>query len=150
MMKPLLSCTVPIQPISWKRTAYVKGRRVNDKKLKQYEKAIALYVCSAFDREMIDEPVQVKLSFFFKRPNRLLKSDSPTGKVPHYFRPDLDNLAKAVKDAISKSRVWKDDCLVYSMNTEKNYAELGTHPRIEIEIWPERKCAEEQKSKPQM
>ena len=40
---------------------------------------------------------------------------------PHTGKPDLDNLEKAVLDAITRSKLWKDDKQVSHKNTMKRY-----------------------------
>lgn len=51
----------------------------------------------------------------------------------HYVikKPDLDNLSKAVMDAINNVGIWEDDSQVSVLNTRKIYSE---EPRCLIEI----------------
>ena len=47
-------------------------------------------------------------------------------------RPDTDNLNKALKDAMTKCKFWKDDALVASELIEKFWAEIpGIYIRLE-------------------
>lgn len=47
-------------------------------------------------------------------------------------KPDTDNLQKLLKDCMTQTRFWRDDCLVASEIVEKFWAELpGIYIRIE-------------------
>jgi Holliday junction resolvase RusA-like endonuclease len=71
--------------------------------------------------------LRVNMVFMFHRP----KSHYGTGKnatkrkdsAPKYMtsKPDLDNLAKAVLDALQDVNVIKDDSAVIELNLRKNY-----------------------------
>lgn len=85
----------------------------------------------------LDCPLRVVMEFYFKRPkshyrtgkfSHILKPDAPTN---HITRPDSDNLAKMVKDALNKV-FWKDDSLVCDLHIKKIYSES---PRTEVFIW---------------
>ena len=60
----------------------------------------------------------------------MLKDNAPEY---HITRPDSDNLAKLVKDALNKV-FWKDDSLVCDLNIKKRYDH--DNPRTEITITP--------------
>jgi Holliday junction resolvase RusA-like endonuclease len=83
-------------------------------------------------------PLYVKIDFYFSRP----KSHYRTGKnshelkdnapLHHTSKPDVDNLAKFVMDAMNKI-YWKDDSFISSCHITKYYSR---NPRTEIEIFP--------------
>jgi len=71
-------------------------------------------------------PVRVELDFFLPRPKAhhkrdgSLKENSP---IWHCKKPDLDNLIKAVTDAITDTqRVWLDDSQICEITATKTYA----------------------------
>lgn len=68
----------------------------------------------------------ISLDFFMPRPKAHLKRDgSPKSKSPvwHCKKPDLDNLIKAVIDAITDTqRVWLDDSQICQISATKSYA----------------------------
>jgi len=70
-----------------------------------------------------DCAVVLELVFHLSRPKSL-----PKRVVHHTKRPDLDNLAKAVKDAI-RSIVYRDDSLVVELHARKQF---GERPGVEI------------------
>lgn len=85
------------------------------------------------------QPLRVDMVFYFSRPKshyrsgknaHLLKDGAPEY---HITRPDSDNLAKLVKDALNKV-FWKDDSLVCDLNIKKRYDH--DNPRTEITITP--------------
>lgn len=83
-------------------------------------------------------PLYVELSFYIPRP----KSHYRTGKNAHLLRedapkwctakPDVDNFAKAVLDALTVLRVWEDDAQVADCRTRKLYATEQTGCQITV------------------
>lgn len=75
----------------------------------------------------IEKPVRLTLRFCFFPPmgheNRLFLTS----------RPDLDNLEKAVMDALTTARIWVDDSLVVQKVSSKVYDELKEGVEIKIE-----------------
>ena len=74
---------------------------------------------------LITGPIRVELDFFLPRPKAHLdrhgvpKAQSP---VWHCKKPDLDNLIKAVTDAITDTqKVWLDDSQIYQITAVKTY-----------------------------
>ena len=70
--------------------------------------------------------VRVELDFFLPRPKtHLTKHGTPKAKSPvwHCKKPDLDNLIKAVTDAITDTqKVWLDDSQICEITATKTYA----------------------------
>lgn len=76
----------------------------------------------------IDEPLTLTLTFYMPRP----KSHYHTGKrsserrnsAPYWYasKPDADNLAKAVMDAMTVLGFWKDDDQIVQLRVKKMYA----------------------------
>jgi len=68
-------------------------------------------------------PLSLELTFLLKRPGRLMRKKDTDGVVSHVASPDIDNLTKAVMDALTDSgRVWFDDCQVQDLHVYKRYA----------------------------
>lgn len=73
-----------------------------------------------------DGPVFVTVSSFGTRPK--------TTKLP-FPKPDVDNYAKGVLDAISQAQaVWDDDTQVADLLTRKRWAEPGEPGYITVRI----------------
>lgn len=76
---------------------------------------------------MYENAIRVDLDFFFQRP----KSHYRTGKFSHLLRDDapkyhvkkgdIDNLAKAVYDAMTDAGLLHDDCIIVRGMTSKSY-----------------------------
>lgn len=77
-------------------------------------------------QQPISEPIELKLTFQMPRPKSLKK-----GTIYHTKRPDLDNLIKAVLDALTQAGMWADDNLIYNMQANKIYSDK-TGVMIEI------------------
>lgn len=93
---------------------------------------------------LADKPIALYIDLFLPRPkshyyqtksrNGQLREDAP---IWHTSKPDADNFAKAVMDALGDSRlVWSDDAQVCFLQTTKQYAntpdEIGARVRIDV------------------
>lgn len=75
--------------------------------------------------EIHDGPLTLKLFFHLPRPKSLPK------KVQHHIKkPDADNLAKAIKDAL-RGVVYRDDSQIVALEVRKAY---GDPPRVLIGV----------------
>lgn len=83
-------------------------------------------------------PLVVDLFFRFERPKSHLGSSGlrPSAPVYHTKRPDVDNLAKAVLDALTDVGLWADDSQVIGLRTFKNYCPPGEKPGCTVLITP--------------
>lgn len=87
-----------------------------------WKSQIALALKDLRPEAPIAAPLLVELIFFLPRPKRLMRRADPDGPIAHTGKPDLDNLVKAVFDAITTIRVWGDDTQVVQLRAEKFYA----------------------------
>lgn len=74
-------------------------------------------------------PIAVCITFYFDRPkahfftgkrSAELRADAP---ILHIAKPDADNLAKAVLDALTDAGWWVDDSRVANLFIQKRYAD---------------------------
>jgi len=77
----------------------------------------------------LDGPIKVSLYFLMERPKSHFKTDGKSLKPnspKRYFtkKPDADNLAKAVLDALTAMGVWKDDSQVVILDVTKSWTEV--------------------------
>ena len=83
--------------------------------------------------------VRIELDFFLPRPKAHLDRHGvpkPKSPVWHCKKPDLDNLIKAVTDAITDTqKVWLDDSQICEITATKTYAlnAVGCSVRISAE-----------------
>jgi Holliday junction resolvase RusA-like endonuclease len=78
-----------------------------------------------WNKVVIDEPVAVELIFYLPRPKSHFKKSGELNKPADSWvtkKPDLDNLEKAVLDALTDIGLWRDDSLVVKVSKEKVYA----------------------------
>ena len=59
----------------------------------------------------------------------------PTWRLPHAVKPDADNVAKSVLDAIEKAGIILDDKQIALLTVGKHYAMIHEEPRVEVRIW---------------
>jgi len=78
------------------------------------------------DMSIPEGALHVELTFLVKRPKYMRKGE----RLIHSKRPDLDNMVKAVLDALPIP----DDAVVCSITAKKFYAATGEDPQIEILI----------------
>jgi Holliday junction resolvase RusA-like endonuclease len=89
---------------------------------KDWKTRIGFSGCTLRPDEPIDEPVEISLCFVFPRPRRLQAKRHPDGRIPYTAKPDLDNLEKAVLDALVVDGWFRDDSLVFLLQSGKFYA----------------------------
>jgi Holliday junction resolvase RusA-like endonuclease len=88
---------------------------------------------------LVSGVVRIQLDFFLPRPKtHLTKYGTSKAKSPvwHCKKPDLDNLIKAVTDAITDTQqVWLDDSQICQITATKTYAlqAVGCAVRISAE-----------------
>jgi Holliday junction resolvase RusA-like endonuclease len=88
--------------------------------------AIALIRNNYADWQLLSGPVNLNCEFYISRPASVSVKKRPEPTV----KPDLDNLLKAVKDAL-KGIIWVDDSQVTRLSAMKIYS--GT-PGVKIAI----------------
>lgn len=90
----------------------------------------ALWVAVPYDP--FSGPVTVEIVCHFARPiSHLLKDGSTKASAPLYPRPDVDNLAKAVLDALTDAGAWGDDSQVVLLTVRKKWSQVA-HTLITI------------------
>jgi Holliday junction resolvase RusA-like endonuclease len=79
--------------------------------------------CATLEGAGIHQPLSVTLTFYMPRPKSHYRSNGDLkNNVPRFMntsRPDVDNLAKAVLDALTNIRVWLDDDQVCELIVRK-------------------------------
>ena len=86
----------------------------------------------------LDEPVRVDVVLVAARPQRLCRKRDPDGRIPRAIgKPDADNAAKLVMDALVKAMVLRDDTLVCVLHVERWYAgrDEGAATEVVVATW---------------
>lgn len=123
-------CVVNTEPIAKGRPRFVKrGKFVQTytpKKTLDYETIIKKEFIKQCEGEYNSEytgAIDVRITFFFAPPKSISKKkkEQLIG-TPHLKKPDTDNLAKAILDALNGT-AWKDDSQIFLLTIEKQYNE---------------------------
>jgi Holliday junction resolvase RusA-like endonuclease len=88
-------------------------------------KSLIAIACQELRGALIEGPVSVAMIFYMPRPkSHFATSGAIKPSAPqqwHTSKPDADNLAKAVLDALTTLRVWHDDDQVAELSVQKFY-----------------------------
>lgn len=98
-----------------------------------YKQAVQLQAASGYVGDPLTVPVKLEAAFVFPRPQRLTWKTKPMPRAPHRNTPDVDNLLKAIKDALT-GVLWRDDRQVAAVTASKWYAAGGESPHTEIVV----------------
>jgi Holliday junction resolvase RusA-like endonuclease len=102
-----------------------KGFAYTPKETRDYENLLSEAISKFFSSAPIeDRPLKLELVFYIQKP-KSAKRDYPQ------TRPDLDNLMKAVMDAMN-GIVYKDDSLICDISASKRYS-VG-EPYINVKL----------------
>jgi len=97
----------------------------------------------AWDGVQFEGPLRLKLEFIFPRPKchfrtgKLADQLKPFAPHHHTAKPDFDNAAKAVCDALTTAGLWSDDAQVSSCTVKKTYGSAMPGCAIEIQTQEE-------------
>jgi len=122
----LYSIFVPGEPKGQPRPrafAFHGKARVYDPGTAEHWKSQIATACPGFT-STIAYPVYVDLTFWMPRPKAHFNKHGLKADAPWKYakKPDADNLAKAVLDALTTLGVWQDDAQVYALFVVKQYA----------------------------
>lgn len=122
------------------RDSAIYAHAYTPRKTKEFEDAIRFeFMASNCEKMPVypkDIPLKVDMTFAFGIPKSYSKKKHEqclNGNIQHTKKPDADNVAKAVLDALSGGYAMEDDSQVVVMQLEKIYAE---EPYVEVKIYP--------------
>jgi len=126
-MEKRLVMTITPKPKERPRAAIIGGhaRIFTPKTTEAYEKEIRAAWVRANGDKPEEGPIRARIYFGLPIPKSETKGNKLQmiqRKVFPTKKPDLDNLAKAVLDALN-GVAYKDDCQIVTMLSRKNYAE---------------------------
>lgn len=109
------------------------GRAYTPAKTATWERRAASTMRAAWGgAPALDEPTEVVVLAFCKRPQRLCRKKDPDGPLWRMSLPDSDNVAKAVLDALQKAGVVSDDKVVVDLRVLSLYADKGEEGRVVV------------------
>jgi Holliday junction resolvase RusA-like endonuclease len=98
-----------------------------------FKATVAHAASAAYSGAPLDGPLVVSIACVLPRPNKLRWATKPMPRAPHVGKPDCDNLAKSVCDALSKI-TWNDDAQINELTVKKWIASGDEQPHVEIRI----------------
>lgn len=125
--------TVLGRPVPMARPRVTAHGTYTPKRCRDYKTAVALAAKAAMKgKEPITGAVHIILQFSFKTPKSWPKNKQAVADiVGHTSRPDWDNLAKSVTDAMN-GIVYKDDSQIETATVDKRYGNAdGVHVVVE-------------------
>lgn len=138
---PVFVYTLPMPPKAAPRPRVTRRGTFNPTAYTAWKRDAILLLSAAKRNQQIptiEVACALLLEFTLPRPQNPPRKGSlhrdywhPTDDYPYPCKPDLDNLTKAVKDAMTGAHIWADDCLVVSTTQDKH---AGDTPRIDITI----------------
>jgi len=120
---------IKIRPKPAPRPRVTRNGTYNTKEYTQYKKLIQMAYKARNKEQPTEQPIYMKIDFFFAIPKSWSKKKKETAKW-HTSRPDTDNLVKSIKDALN-GVVYKDDSQVSVLFARKQYAAFDG---VKIEI----------------
>lgn len=112
---------IPGLPIAQPRQRHTKeGRNYTPSQhpVQGFKAAVAYAVKQAYQGPLWDGPVSLELQFWFPRPKSKQWKTRAMLSYWHTTKPDIDNLAKSVKDALTNV-LWHDDAQVCALEVHK-------------------------------
>ena len=135
----MIAFIIPGLPIAQprQRSAVIAGHMRNYTPAKHpvnaFKAACVLAAKQVYDGPPLEGPLCLSLTCVFPRPKALVWKSKPMPRTWHTKKPDADNVAKAVKDALSKI-IWRDDCQVVEMHVSKWIASGEEAPHVAVEV----------------
>lgn len=130
---------IPGQPQGKGRArAFVRNGHVGHytpAKTRSYEGVITTLAMEAMQgREPSKKPIRINIMCLFEVPQswpQWKREAALRGEILPTVKPDLDNVEKAVKDALN-GVVWRDDCQVVADSKESRYSDT---PEVIVAVW---------------
>jgi Holliday junction resolvase RusA-like endonuclease len=117
-----VSFVIPGEPVAWARARLMGIRHFTPGKQRSHQAGVATIAANAMQgRAPLVGPVMLKVEATWLRPKSASKRKPPVWKAT---KPDADNIAKQVGDAINKI-VFVDDAQVAFVSVSKRYGEIA-------------------------
>ena len=131
----IVEISIPGQPVAWGRARISRsGMLYTPQKTRKHENMVKSYAQVAMNGALpFGGPVRVIIESFMAIPKSwsIRKvSRAVFGEIKPITRPDLDNITKAILDALNQT-VFVDDSQVVEISATKHYAIL---PSTEIRV----------------
>lgn len=133
-----INLTIPLEPVPKGRPVFATHSNYvsahTPPKTKRFEQDVALfYIQSNSPKFEKGAPLSVTIEFGMAIPKsttKKRKNEMLQGLIQHTVKPDLDNLTKAILDALN-DLAWHDDAQIVELNVNKVYTD---NPYIQLSI----------------
>lgn len=139
----MISFTVPCVPVAQPRqrhrvmkmggNSFVKNYTPADHPVNAFKSAVQVAAKAAYDGPPLEGPLLLRAAFVLPRPKKYCRKKDDPGRLWCSSKPDIDNLAKSLKDALNRL-AWKDDSQVCMAELEKKYASMDEQPFVGVTI----------------
>jgi len=128
----MINITIPGQPVAKGRPRVTsKGFSYTPEKTKGYENLVKMCWRESGLASLGNKPLSVEIQLYFSVPKTKLPKYSKHG-LKHIVKPDLDNCAKTILDALN-GLAYDDDSQVVKLIIEKQYSAMHNCATIKIE-----------------
>lgn len=94
-----------------------------------FKAAVKVAAYDEYKGTPLNEPLQIKIIAVFPRPASMIWKTKDMVRIYKTSKPDFDNLAKSVCDALN-GLLWRDDSLICSATIEKWIAAGNEQPHV--------------------
>lgn len=133
---PVVRFRVAGKPVAKGRPRVTRNGAFTPAHTRKYEQLVALHAQQAMEgRPLIEEAVALTITVFLPIPqswSKRKKREAEMGLIAPITRPDVDNYAKLIGDALN-GIVWRDDSQIAELRVSKRFA---LAPAVEIEVAP--------------
>lgn len=137
------TATVPGDPRGKGSVRVHKGHAFKDARTAEYmTRAILAFQAARGTWSRLDGPWWCELAAFIERPKHLVPKprartpQPPTGAFVAPCKPDADNIAKAILDALVQAGIVADDCSCVDLSIRKFYAPVGSPACVSVTLGP--------------
>ena len=125
-----MKVVIPMPPKSKGRPRFANGHAYTPKETREYEEAVQKIVKTVISAPFTTS-IRLTLHFFLDTPKSWSKRKTESalkGEIRPASRPDIDNLCKAIMDALNGGIGYNDDKQIVELHAYEWYGE----PRTEI------------------
>lgn len=131
----MIRLTIPGQPVAKGRPRMTRnGHAYTPAKTRQYEQAIRALALHDVGPVCLEGPVSVQIICSYAIPPSWPKHKreaAMNGTLKHITKPDIDNAAKAVLDALN-GIFWQDDSQIARLIVDKLYSRF---PAVTVQVY---------------
>ncbi len=148
----VISFTVPAVPVAQPRpratlapggksarmheVTHIKNTNTGERKahpIVAFKATVRMTAQGVYKAAPLEGPLRLTVLFLMPRPGNLIWKSRPMPRALHVKKPDLDNLAKSTKDALT-GILWRDDSQIAVLDCRKLTAAGDEQPRVEIRV----------------